>query len=136
MKVSLVVAQGPKQGTAIHVSKPEFIIGRDAGCNLRPASQAVSKRHCAISLRNDQAFAQDLKSTNGTFVNKEKLTGERELRDGDLLNVGPLTFTVKIETARQAAEPKPRPSAPTPVSAPAGSEMLDEDAIGSMLLTL
>jgi pSer/pThr/pTyr-binding forkhead associated (FHA) protein len=149
MKVSLVVAQGPKAGTPIPVSKAEFVIGRDAGCNLRPASQAVSKRHCSVLLKNDRAYIQDLKSTNGTFVNKQQVQGERELKDGDQLSVGPLLFTVKIESAAQVptqVEPKTKANTPShqntrpaPASTlppPASGEPMDEDAIGSMLLTL
>lgn len=136
MKVSLVVAQGPKQGTAIPITKSEFVIGRDTTCQLRPASQTVSKRHCAVVQRGDQVFIQDLKSTNGTYVNKQKVLGERELKDGDQLSFGPLAFTVKIEAAAQVptqVDPKTHANA---VALPAGGEPLDEDAIGSMLLTL
>ena len=129
MKVSLVVAQGPRAGTAIPINKPQYVIGRDAGCQLRPASNAVSKRHCIITQREDQLFVEDLKSTNGTFLNEEKLDGEREAHDGDSLSIGPLHFNIKIETGVVAPPPVVKPR-------PASGDPMDEDAIASMLLTL
>lgn len=142
MKVSLVVTQGPKQGTPIPISKAEFVIGREATCQLRPASNAVSKRHCAVLVRNEKAFIKDLGSTNGTFINKLPVKGERELKDGDELSIAStLYFKVKIEAAAQVptqVDQKTRANAPTPVPAPVTlpGEPMDEDAIGSMLLTL
>jgi predicted component of type VI protein secretion system len=147
MKVSLVVAQGPKQGTGIPVNKSEFVIGRDATCQLRPASNTVSKRHCSVVIRNDKVYIQDLKSTNGTFVNKQQVQGEREVKEGDILSIGPLYFTIKIETAAQVptqvdqktrANAAKAASSPAPAAAsePASADTMDEDAIGSMLLTL
>ncbi|HEX4607682.1 MAG TPA: FHA domain-containing protein, partial [Urbifossiella sp.] len=56
MKVSLVVASGVHQGKAIPIVGPQFIIGRDPTCQLRPASQAVSKQHCAVLVRDGKVY--------------------------------------------------------------------------------
>lgn len=96
MKLSLVVAQGNPAGKEIPIRLSQFLIGRDPDCHLRPASPLVSKRHCAIIQRDNQVFIRDFNSTNGTFVNKEQLKGERQLQSGDELRLGPLVFTVKI----------------------------------------
>src|SRR5579885_1148963 len=96
MKISLVVASGVHQGKVIAIPGTQFLIGRDEGCHLRPASPAISKKHCLLAVRDGKAFAQDLGSTNGTFVNDEQIQGERELADGDRLRVGPLDFTVAL----------------------------------------
>jgi pSer/pThr/pTyr-binding forkhead associated (FHA) protein len=143
MKFSLVVTQGSQQGKALPITKTEFSIGRDAKCNLRPASQHVSKRHCVLRTKGEQVFIQDLGSTNGTFVNDEQIKGERELHDGDRLKIGPLDFVVKLETAaRKPTDVEketqvPGNTAAKPAPAPAGSEEhLDDEAIGSMLLSL
>ncbi|MBL8792521.1 MAG: FHA domain-containing protein [Planctomycetia bacterium] len=147
MKISLIVTQGSNKGKGIPVSKSEFCIGRDPKCHLRPASQAVSKRHCLIHIRDDQIFVEDLKSTNGTFVNEDQVQGERELKDGDLLKVGPLEFVVKTDSVHAQAD-KPThveketraPAAPAKAapakSAPSKGEPVDEEAIASMLLGL
>src|SRR4051812_2979685 len=65
MKVSLVVASGVHQGKAIPIAVPQFLIGRDPQCHLRPASQAVSKQHCAVVVRDGQVYLKDFGSTNG-----------------------------------------------------------------------
>jgi len=97
MKVNLVVtASGPNQGRTIPVTGAKFIIGRDPGCHLRPASQAISKQHCAIHLRNGQVWGQDFGSTNGTQVNDQPVTGEAQVKNGDRLKLGPLEFDLQI----------------------------------------
>ena len=97
MKISLVVAQGVHAGKTIPITSPQFLIGRDPHCNLRPASPAISKQHCGILVREGKVFVQDYGSTNGTSVNGEPVTGEREVANDDKLKVGPLEFSLKIE---------------------------------------
>ena len=146
MKFSLVVTQGSNEGKAIPIRTPEFVIGRDAKCNLRPSSQMVSKRHCTFTVRDGHLVLTDLKSTNGTFVNDEQVHGERVLKEGDRINVGPLDFLVRIEKEAQAEKPthvEPATQAATPrketarVAAPdENAEGLDDEAVGSLLLSM
>jgi len=142
MKLSLVVAQGVHTGKVIPVTAAEFIIGRDPQCQLRPASPAVSKQHCALTIRDDRVFVRDCGSTNGTFVNNEQVAAEREVKAGDRLRVGPLEFDLKIEVgtlqpksapviAVPAAKPASKPGAkPTakPAAAAAATDTLPEGA--------
>ncbi|HEX4589178.1 MAG TPA: FHA domain-containing protein [Gemmataceae bacterium] len=112
MKLRLVVVGGVHDGKAIPINLPQFVIGRDAQCQLRPASPAISKRHCAILVRGSQVFVRDFGSTNGTFVNGELVQGETELHNGDKLKVGPLEFGVGLEmTAAPKSSPKSIPAA-------------------------
>lgn len=125
MKLSLVVSQGVHEGRVIPVPVPEFVIGRDEGCHLRPASQAISKRHCAIVVKDGKLWVRDFGSTNGTFVNDAQVDGEIEVKAGDKVRVGPLEFVIKLEPSAKLspsrAEPKSGISRPTPPpkSAPA-----------------
>ncbi|HLN29502.1 MAG TPA: FHA domain-containing protein [Gemmataceae bacterium] len=131
MKLSLIVlTQGKSEGKNIPVTMPQLLIGRDPQCNLRPASPLISKRHCAILIKGKQAFVRDFKSTNGTFVNDEQITAERELTNGDQLKVGPLLFRVLLETETPVDKPTPMP--PTKAS-PTGGE---EDDAAALLLSL
>src|SRR5262245_42435413 len=111
MKVSLVVAQGGQSGKVIPVTTAEFIIGRDPQCQLRPASPAVSKQHCAIAVRDNKVYVRDCGSTNGTFINGEQVAGDLEVKTGDRLRVGPLEFDLKFETDAPAARPAAKPAA-------------------------
>jgi pSer/pThr/pTyr-binding forkhead associated (FHA) protein len=155
MKLSLLVmTPGKQQGKALDIKTPQFLIGRDPQCQLRPASPLISKRHCAIIVRDGQVYIRDFGSTNGTFVNEEPVQGERELLNDDLLKVGPIEFTVRLETAALSpGKPTPAPATrpagttpapavkkdetPAPASAPtAKAEKSDEDDIAAMLLEL
>ncbi len=111
MEVRLLVLTGKSAGRTLPVTGPKFFIGRAPGCHLRPASDRVSRHHCAILTTNDAVTVRDFGSTNGTLVNGEKIRGERELKDGDRLTVGPLEFEVRFaaETAKQ--EPPSREAA-------------------------
>jgi predicted component of type VI protein secretion system len=123
MKLSLVVlTTGKMEGKTLEIKIPQFVIGRDADCNLRPASPLISKRHCAVLQREERVFVQDFGSTNGTHVNDVLVEGEVELKDGDVLKIGPIQFAIRLEaTMPAAAKPTPAtkaaPSAPPPVKA-------------------
>ena len=59
MKLSLVVmTPGKMEGKAIAITLPQFVIGRDPQCQLRPASPVISKRHCAILVKDGKLNAQ------------------------------------------------------------------------------
>jgi pSer/pThr/pTyr-binding forkhead associated (FHA) protein len=138
MKISLVVAQGVHAGKVIPVTSAEFIIGRDPQCQLRPASPAVSKQHCAISARDGKVYLRDCGSTNGTFLNNEQIAGEREVKTGDRLRVGPLEFELRIEagspTSKSTPAAKPTATPATPVR-PAAKSAAKEHPAAAALVT-
>lgn len=107
MHVSLIVEGGVHTGRMIPIQGSEFRIGRDAACHLRPASEDVSREHCAIVIRPDQrVFLKDYGSRNGTILNHRMLVhGEVQLEHGDLIEVGPLVFKINITDAPQLATP-------------------------------
>jgi len=97
MDVKLIVASGKNLGKEIPLPGRQFLIGRGEGCQLRPASERISRKHCAIIVTEGRVIVRDLGSTNGTSVNNERLSGDRELKNGDKLNVGGvLEFEVQL----------------------------------------
>src|SRR5438105_2566285 len=131
MKLNLVVlTSGKMQGKVIPITLSQFLIGRDPQCQLRPASALISKRHCAVLVRNGRVYVRDFDSTNGTFVNEKPVKGEAELQDADQLKVGPLDFRVKIEASPPVDKPTPVP----PTRAPEKSQ--DDDEAAAMLLSV
>ncbi len=98
MQVTLTVVGGVHDGKQIPITVNEFRIGRDAKCHLRPASEDVSRNHCAIIIRPDQRlFLRDYGSSNGTILNQRLLVhGEVQLENGDMIEVGPLMFRLNI----------------------------------------
>lgn len=105
MKVNLKVAQGVHKGKMLPVPGPHFLIGRDPECQLRPASPSISKKHCALIIKEGRLFIKDFGSTNGTFVDETKVEGHKELKSGMILKVGPLEFEICITDQVQKAKP-------------------------------
>lgn len=158
MKVNLVVtASGPNQGRSIPVSGAKFLIGRDASCQLRPASQAVSKQHCAVHIRNGQVWLEDFGSTNGTIVNDAAVSGQVQVKDGDRIRIGPLEFRLQIvptptpidgtplpdklkplsaTTTKPAPAPASKPKAPAPAPVPVNVAAADAETVDGMVPAL
>ncbi|RLS27231.1 MAG: FHA domain-containing protein, partial [Planctomycetota bacterium] len=120
MKISLVVlTAGKMMGKEIPLTAAEFRIGKDPSCQLKPAS-GVSDKHCAFLVKQGKLFLVDLGSSEGTFVNDNKISAEFELKPKDKVKVGPLLFEVKIEAPAPAAKPAvAAPAAKPAVAAPA-----------------
>jgi pSer/pThr/pTyr-binding forkhead associated (FHA) protein len=115
MKLSLLVLTTGKQANKLlPISLAQFVIGRDPDCQLRPASPSISKRHCAIIQRDGKVFLRDFDSTNGTFLNGERITGEVELKQDDRIKAGPIELAVKLESTvaeRRTPAPASKPAA-------------------------
>jgi pSer/pThr/pTyr-binding forkhead associated (FHA) protein len=128
MKLSLVVNDGVHKGKIIAIPHKQFLIGRDPQCHLRPASNMISKRHCALFVRGDKVFIRDFDSTNGTMVNNVPVKGETELKNDDRLLIGPLSFLVRLELSA-AAKP-----GPVETVKPPASESVDDESAAALLL--
>jgi pSer/pThr/pTyr-binding forkhead associated (FHA) protein len=99
MEVKLIVAKGKHAGKEVPVAKPKFVIGRAEDCHLRPFSELVSRHHCAIIADDGPVAVRDFGSKNGTFVNGDRVEGEKELKNGDRLVIGNLEFEVQVSVA-------------------------------------
>jgi predicted component of type VI protein secretion system len=107
MHVRLKVMQGSHAGKELKIPVPKCVIGREEGCDLRPHSDAISRRHCVIMTTENEVVVRDLNSRNGTFVNEERVAEEAVLLHGDLLRVGPLQFEIIVEQSpAKAKRPK------------------------------
>jgi len=78
----------------------EIIIGRSSDLDMVLVEDMVSRRHAKITSTTADVYIQDLGSTNGTFVNGEKVSRTR-LSEGDRILVG--TSIIKLVTADQAS---------------------------------
>jgi pSer/pThr/pTyr-binding forkhead associated (FHA) protein len=77
-------------------TQPEFTIGRDLANELCVDDKTVSSRHARLSFRQGQWWVEDLRSTNGTYINSEPVTTPLVLASGDLLRCGQVTLQVTI----------------------------------------
>src|ERR1017187_4490875 len=115
MKVQLVVVRGKPEGKVIPLVGPCFKIGRGETCHLRPNSEQVSREHAEFAIIGEVINVRDLGSRNGTLVNGKALTAEAcQLKDRDLVQVGPLTFAVSILDATVTTGKTPNASVPGP----------------------
>lgn len=66
----------------------EFTLGRAAGCQVTLDDTYASQIHARMFRRDDQYYLEDLGSTNGTWLNRAKVTGPMELQRGDQVQIG------------------------------------------------
>lgn len=107
MQVLLKIIGGKHEGREIKISVPEFIIGRGEKAHLRPGSDMVSRRHCAIKIADGKVTVNDLGSRNGSFVNGQRITEPHAARSGDKIQIGKLQFELLIDPVKPSAK-KPK----------------------------
>lgn len=81
----------------------EIVIGRSSELDMVLVEDMVSRRHAKISVHNGDIFLEDLGSTNGSFVNGEKIT-RTKLAEGDRILIG--TSIIKVVASDGAASLK------------------------------
>jgi pSer/pThr/pTyr-binding forkhead associated (FHA) protein len=97
MQVKLKVARGANAGQEIAIPTARFLVGRGEECHLRPRSDAVSRRHCALMVEETRVTVHDFGSKNGTYVNGERVEGSRVVENGDQIHIGPLQFELVVD---------------------------------------
>jgi hypothetical protein len=112
MLVILEAVSGPVAGRRIEVRAGTILrIGRTAKSDYALGEDSyLSGQHFAIENDGTESRARDLGSSNGTFVNGERVTSGTVLREGDSVTAGGSTFTIHLDMADQPAgnEPSPR----------------------------
>lgn len=96
MDLKLKILEGKNAGQEIPVHGKKFFIGRAEDCNMRPGSELISRHHCVLLVEDGYIGVRDFGSKNGTYVNQERVVGERELKPGDRLTIGPLQFEIHV----------------------------------------
>jgi pSer/pThr/pTyr-binding forkhead associated (FHA) protein len=79
-------------------TKAELIIGREPDCDFQIADDAVSTRHARLSYRYLQWWVEDLQSTNGTYLNDQRVETATVIIKGDELHIGHQIVLINIET--------------------------------------
>ena len=95
------IEQSPSEG-AEHAVEQGTTIGRE-GCDITLGDPDVSRRHAEIQVSNGDILINDLGSTNGTFVNGERIDQPRALSDGDEVRIGAVVLRLRAPAAQAGA---------------------------------
>jgi len=117
----LVVLSAGLNGRTHELNVDKTTIGRVDDNTFQIADPSVSSHHCEVILRGSDVVIKDLNSTNGSFINGEKIT-ETVLKPGQTLRLGQIELQLLTEgmpIPAPTAAPAPAPSAPAPAAAPA-----------------
>ena len=75
-----------------------MMVGRDPSCDICLNDPLISKVHCRITVEEDRIFRiEDLASTNGTFLNKKKLSKPAQVYYSDRIVLGTTIFRFFVE---------------------------------------
>ncbi len=89
-----------------HFSQSEIMIGRDTNCDLAVMDEALSAHHARLTYHHGQWWLEDLNSTNGTFLNHEKLTTPTVVMTGDQFKSGNTIFDIRVEADEKISPTK------------------------------
>lgn len=130
----LIMRSGPTPGAAFMLEGDQITIGRDPNNGITINDAEISRRHARLTYQGGKYILEDLGSTNGTFVNGQRLAGPRVLKAGEVVSFGEQIVLVFEATAfdpgatvvspRAAAVPsisRPIPAPPPPPTDYAGS---------------
>lgn len=78
------------------ITSPDVIAGRDPSCDLVITDETVSSRHARFSYHDSQWWVEDLRSTNGTLLNKEPVTTPTVIISGDEVTCGSALIRITI----------------------------------------
>lgn len=123
----LVLRVGPSPGKVFPIMKNEITIGRDINNDIVINDSEISRRHCRLVISGESYMIEDLGSTNGTWMNDQRLTGSHQLVSGEKFRLGDnvvLEFGIEgfdedatvasASTAGQVGQPAVPPAAPPP----------------------
>lgn len=122
----LVMQTGPTPGKVFELTKSEAMLGRDMNNAIVINDAEVSRKHARIIVQGDSHVLEDLGSTNGTFVDGQRLMGPHALRDGDLILLGE-NVSLRYEAAAVFDPDATMVSEPRPTTVSRIPEPLDAD---------
>ena len=129
----LTVRQGPVPGKVVELVKDIIVMGRDVNNDIVVNDAEVSRTHTRLTAQSEGYIVEDLASTNGTFLNGQRLTGPKLMRHGDMLGLGE-TVVMEFGAIKDTRDPDSTMvasgSAPfnVPTNLSASSSLPDEPA--------
>ncbi len=156
----LIMRSGPTPGASFMLEGDNITIGRDPTNSITINDAEISRRHARLTYQGGKYVLEDLGSTNGTFVNGQRLAGPRVLKSGEVVSFGEqivLVFeTTSFDPGATVVSPRavpvqpvsrpvqaPPPPPPPPVdyagsvpASPVVSEVVEKRAINPLLIAI
>jgi len=105
--LKLIIEDDEGRKTVVPFVRDEITIGRQEGNTIRLTERNVSRRHARLVRQNGHVLVEDLGSYNGVRINGERIQGQAQIADGDLIQIGDYDLAVQKEAAAQAqAQPQ------------------------------
>ena len=111
MQVVLVTFKADGQRRSFPLQREATVLGRREDCDIRIPLGEVSRKHCRLIIEADTLRAEDMGSSNGTFVNGARVQ-EAIIQAGDALQIGSVVFVVQIDGVPADGEIQPAAGAP------------------------
>ena len=129
MNVVLVMFREDGEQRSFSLARDVTVVGRKEDADFRIPLSDVSRKHCRIIKEGNDLRVEDLGSSNGTFLNGERVK-KATLAAGDSLQIGPMGFVVQIDgqppddelAARLAAAGTAGANSAEPENHPPGSQ--------------
>ena len=94
--ISLTITRDDQPAQVRHFKQPEITMGRDPACEYPLEGETVSAHHARLSYHHGQWWLEDLDSTNGTFLNQERLSMPTVVVSGDKIGCGETRLTIAL----------------------------------------
>lgn len=128
MNVTLLVFAPNGKSRAIPLKPGRYVIGRHESATLRIPHPQVSRQHCELTIDPASISVRDLKSSNGTFRNQQKIEAGT-LEAGDFIALGPFQLGLQIDGQPSNLKP-PAPEVSKPADAMAETPPAGGAALG------
>ncbi len=124
--LKLIIEDDEGRKTVVPFVRDEITIGRQEGNTIRLTERNVSRRHARLLRQQTNVLIEDLGSYNGIKVNGDRITGQVQVQDGDLIQIGDYDLAVQREEDARAGATVPLDTAPTRSSGPAPTQKLPD----------
>ncbi|MCG3149736.1 MAG: Serine/threonine-protein kinase PknD [Verrucomicrobiae bacterium] len=104
MELELILKENNAETARLTLGSGEFVVGRDAACEVRIPSDAVSRRHARLTVAEDAVFIQDLGSANGTYVDGVRAEGRVALAPGQKIEIGMVVMQPRWATQQPGTQ--------------------------------